>query len=186
MGNVMRLSSLVIMITAFLMSFLKSDKYKVEKYMICVGIILYVIIQPIVRRNVFYLFPLVRGDVWRETINLACERPFWGWGIGSFKIVFHQIAKIGSFAYNEGVWLQAHNCWLQGLFETGFLGFIIILSYIVNLFKCLKDRKLYFCMFGLGFASLNIMYHSPMRETQIVLILMAFLAYLERKIQCQL
>ena len=185
-GNVMRLSSFVIMITAFLMAYLKEDEYKVEKYMICVGIILYVIIQQIVRRDVFYLFPLVRGDVWRETIRLTYERPFWGWGIGSFKIVFHQIAQIGSFAQGEGVWLQAHNCWLQGLFETGFLGFIIIVGYIVNLFKRLKDRKLYFCIFGLGFASLNMMYHSPTREIQIAFVFMAFLAYLERKIQCQL
>ena len=195
LGNAMRLSSFMILITGFLMSFLKPDKYAKQKYILCIGIVVYVIIQQFVRRNVLHYFPLIRGDVWRETIRLANDtttawyRPLFGWGMGQFKIIFPALAKIRIEAQCEGMWLQAHNCWLQALFEIGRIGFVVIVSYTINLFYRLIKSRLFFCVIGLFFISLNILYHSPTRECQNALIIACYLAYLETRImeaKCQL
>lgn len=184
MGNPMRLSSMLITIIAFFMASIKPNKYKKQKYIAIIGLIIYLIGQQFIRRKVLLYFPMIRAEVWKETLRLSLERPVFGWGIGTFKDLFHQISILGHNAKVEGIWFQAHNCWLQAWFEAGTAGFLIIVAYITNLYIRLIKSKLFFCVIGLTLFNLNILYHSPTRETQIVLIIACFLAFLERKILC--
>lgn len=185
-GNQMHLSSMLIILTSFLMAFFERDKYTRRNYFFCILIISYVIIQQFIRRDVIHYFPIIRGQVWLETIRLTFynwSTELFGWGMGTFKITFNEIAKLPYLARIEGAWLQPHNCWLGILFETGLIGFALILCYIVNLFKRLWDSKLYFCVIGLGFMNLNMLYHTPTRQTQCVLIMILFLVFCEYKLR---
>lgn len=67
----------------------------------------------------------IRIPVSRDTWRMAQRRPWFGWGAGSFEIVFP--AFQGSYLRNHDGRLQArfehaHNDWLELLAETGFVG----------------------------------------------------------------
>ena len=102
-----------------------------------------------------------------------------GWGISSFKFIF-QALSVGMFK-NEGMWFQAHNDWLQVLFEMGIFGFIIILSFVSNL--VIKIRKYFYLLFGLGMIGLDMCIHFPLHTIQTVLIVIAFLSYCEKEVR---
>ncbi|MFH2074216.1 MAG: O-antigen ligase family protein [Pseudomonadota bacterium] len=63
-----------------------------------------------------------RVMVWTVTTAKAMQRPFVGWGPGTFNrwrpTFIHETTKMGL------TWTQAHNEYVQTLFDTGFLGFL--------------------------------------------------------------
>ena len=151
-----------------------------------IGTIIFIaIITYNIDHKVFMYFPIIRGKVWLETIRLTAYNgttAFLGWGLGCFKITFNQIAKIGVAKY-EGSWLTPHNCWLQILYETGFIGFTLVLLYAVDLFHRLIANKLYSMVIGLSLICADMMVHFPDRRISTVFLIIAFLAFCEYKIK---
>ena len=93
-----------------------------------------------------------------------------------YKIIFPNMANLPISAQYEGHWLNAHNDWLQVLFEMGMFGFITIIGFAVSLLK--KCRGI--VLFGAVLVMVTLTVHFPMRTTQIVPLLILFVAYVER------
>jgi len=121
--------------------------------------------------------------IWWESIKLTCQHPFVGYGIGTYRGIFMGLTNINSVP-----WTVAHNCWIQLLFETGFIFFSVIVGYYIHLFITLyklTKRKVFkhhvwkcFCA-GL-IVSLDMMVHFPTRMLQSVFLIIFFTAYLQR------
>jgi O-antigen ligase len=99
-----------------------------------------------------------------------------GWGIGSYKFDFFPLSGL-----HTRPWTQAHNDFLQILFETGYIGLSVILIIIGTLFYKLRNNKV--ILIGLSLVCIDMMIHFPIRVLNIVLILICFLAYCETKIK---
>jgi hypothetical protein len=117
-----------------------------------------------------------RIPVWLATIKLSNQHPFMGWGIGSYKFMFFPLSGLHTFP-----WKQAHNEFLQILFETGYAGLAVMLSIVgVLIYKLRKNITL---LIGLGLICVDMSIHFPFRVANTVLILICFLAYCETKIK---
>ena len=67
----------------------------------------------------------------RDCLRMALKRPFLGWGLGTFPVVYPQFRGFYStFFINE-----AHNDYLQLLAETGLAGFLIAAWFLIALFR---------------------------------------------------
>jgi O-antigen ligase len=72
-----------------------------------------------------------RLDVAKDIPRMLRNRPVAGWGLGLFPIVYPQYRSFST----DVVVNQAHNDYLQALVETGILGFICVLWFILNLYR---------------------------------------------------
>ena len=73
----------------------------------------------------------VRITIDRDCLRMFRERPFFGWGLGTFPVVYPQFRTFyTSFFVNE-----AHNDYLQLLVETGIPGFAIALWFLFLTFR---------------------------------------------------
>ena len=117
-----------------------------------------------------------RIPVWLATIKLSNQHPFMGWGIGSYKFIFFPLSGLHTFP-----WKQAHNDFLQILFETGYAGLVFSLTVLgVMIYKLRKNITL---LIGLGLVCVDMSIHFPFRVGNTFLILICFLAYCEIKIK---
>lgn len=122
---------------------------------------------------------------WIETLRITMERPWIGWGGGTYKILFPIKCNISAFK-----WTFAHNCWLQIFFEFGLFGVVYALSYAgyltFNIFR-LNRRQIFkhkstMCLCGLIMIFSNMMYHFPTRMYQAIPLLIFFFAYCQKLI----
>lgn len=135
-----------------------------------------------------------RWPVWKRTVQLANERPWTGWGIGTYKLIFSvkapEVAGGMMPHWNyKGTsgdwvrWVRTHNCWLQILFETGWTGFILVIgfiAYLLTLFRRMhKTREIAIATAGLVVIAVDMAVHFPTRMPQTILLLVCFLAYYE-------
>ena len=73
----------------------------------------------------------VRLTIDRDSLRMWREKPFLGWGLGTFPVVYPQFRSFyTSFFVN-----QAHNDYLQLLVETGIVGFAIGIWFLVLVFR---------------------------------------------------
>jgi len=79
-----------------------------------------------------------RIPVWLATIKLANQHPFMGWGIGSYKFDFFPLSGL-----HTRPWTQAHNDFLQILFETGYTGLLLIITILWVLIYKLRKNMVY-------------------------------------------
>lgn len=196
-GNFMNLKSVLIVIAAFLISFLKLNMQKLRQWIPTILVLLIIAISIYVAdHKICFYFPMVRGAAWLKAIELTTYNgatTLFGWGMSTFSITFPQlISNIKCLGYyqgsttawiGEGAWLQLHNDFLQILFETGFIGFTLVLLYAVDLFHRLKELKLYSLIIGLSLICADMMVHFPTRQTSTILIIIVFLAYCEFRIK---
>jgi O-antigen ligase len=65
-----------------------------------------------------------RADLYKDTWNLALQKPVFGWGLNTFAVAFQVMrpVDINFRASNYTPYSNAHNDWLQSLAETGFVG----------------------------------------------------------------
>lgn len=70
-----------------------------------------------------------RLAIYRDALHMMAERPVLGWGLGNFVTVYPQFRSIFSSMYINA----AHNDYLQLLVETGALGGIAILWFLLTL-----------------------------------------------------
>jgi O-antigen ligase len=69
----------------------------------------------------------VRLSIDRDCLRMLLKRPFLGWGLGTFPIVFPEFRSF----YTTFFVNQAHNDYLQLLVETGLAGFSIAVWFLV-------------------------------------------------------
>lgn len=67
----------------------------------------------------------------RDCFHMLIKRPFLGWGLGTFPIVYPQYRSF----YTTFFVNQAHNDYLQLLVETGLVGFAIAIWFLVLMFR---------------------------------------------------
>ena len=174
-GNIMQFRSYMIVLIALLIQQYKPKKETLIKAGICAGIIA---ISYFFAHRVFVSFMFARGPVWIETVRLGMEHPFIGWGIGTYKAIFASIAQYCHPAtVTEGRWMSAHSEWLQMMFEVGIPGYLLLCGLAINLL--MKCRGV--LLFGALLVGFTMSVHFPMRTTQIVPLLILFVAYIERE-----
>ena len=177
-GSRMQMESFLLNCLVLLMAIKGINKKWFKNYILGLFLLSFVLIlciytDPIIHNPLSSRFP-----VWLATIKLANQHPLMGWGIGSFKCIFPALSGIR----NSGLpWEEAHNDFLQILFETGYIGLAVIISIIGSLFYKLRNNKV--ILIGLSLVCMDMMIHFPIRVLNIVLILICFLAYCETKIK---
>jgi O-antigen ligase len=73
----------------------------------------------------------VRLAIDRDCLRMFLKRPFLGWGLGTFPIVYPEFRSF----YTTFFVNQAHNDYLQLLVETGLAGFSIAVWFLVLVFR---------------------------------------------------
>ena len=113
----------------------------------------------------------VRLQVSRDTWRMACARPWFGWGPGSYEIVFpifqgHYLRRPDGRA--EARFEFAHNDWLQLLAETGLVGagFLVIPAAMVALRRWRRAGRagrfgLFGCALVAAHAWIDFPFHNP-------------------------
>ena len=173
--NPMQLKSLIIVALAFIVAY-KKPKFIKNKWFIAlliIGSISYLFFH-----KVFHYFPLIRLGAWKEAFRIYLLHPLFGWGMSSFKFIFPALSE--GYFKGEGLWLQAHNDWLQILFEMGVFGFLITLAFVGNL--VIRLRKYFYILVGLVMIVFDMMVHFPLHMISTVLIIIAFLAYCNKEV----
>ncbi len=119
-----------------------------------------------------------RMPVWKKTVELSNKRPFWGVGIGTYKLVFAPLSRL-----SETVWKTAHNDWLEILFEAGYPALIFVSTMFLFLFFVLWYKQEWSCLAGLTIISADMVSHFPCRMINTVPLIILFLAFCEQRIK---
>jgi O-antigen ligase len=81
----------------------------------------------------------VRMQVWRDTLRMIYDRPFFGWGPDTFSVAFPAYQTQG---FDQKFVNYAHNDYLELAADTGILGLTAFLVSLLSLyFFCLKNLK---------------------------------------------
>jgi hypothetical protein len=119
-----------------------------------------------------------RWWVWEKSVLIANQKPFTGWGLGTYKLLFPPISKhyykSDSMPYKTG-----HNFLVQLLFEMGYPFVIYVLLMVIVLLWLLIYQEKYLYVSGMVMIIMDALVHFPDRELQCILILIAFLAYIK-------
>jgi len=133
-----------------------------------------------------------RGQIWARSIELTNERPWQGHGISTYRVLFPLYSKdvAGGIAPSwnyEGTtgdwlpWRRAHNAYVQILFETGYVGFVLFMGFVGSLLlRFIKSPKIepaIVGMAGLSILGTNMIVHFPLRLEQSIPIIICFAAY---------
>ena len=176
-GARMQMESLMIISSAFLLQ----SRYRVAIWGMVLTAGLYLIIFKInaVSQGGFLHNPFnSRIPVWAESIAFANQHPWGGWGIGTFKVLYHVMSKL-----HTQPWASSHNDFIEILFETGRIGLLVVVLYLGRLIWALGRAKQFRILAGLVLILLDMMVHFPLREFQTFLIVVCFLAYCEVKLK---
>jgi len=178
-GNGMQAKSLIIVLCALL---LQDKRLRIRTDVAILGLfgLLLFCAYYFFAHNVWHNTLTYRGPVWIESIRLTMQHPFVGYGLGEFKVLFNTMASanIGQ-ARAEGVWLTAHNAFIQLFFEMGLLGLLVAGLYLRNIWKkCFADKRL---LAGLVLILFTLSVHFPDRQATSVLLLVLFFAFIDRK-----
>ena len=125
--------------------------------------------------------------VWIRSLQLSMEHPFTGYGIATYKGIFPVLGGIHSMD-----WKTAHNSWVQIIFETGYIFPSVLFGYFSYLFwsllsmvkKNINRDMAVKCVTGLIIIGTDMMFHFPDRQIQTALIIIFFLAYIQKVVYC--
>jgi len=175
-GNPMQFNSLIILLFAMLIQGARpTRKCVVAAYCAFALLIAYFIFKP----STWNYFLYARGGVWWDTIRLSFNHPIIGHGLGTFQKLF-DILAYGHYK-TEGIWENAHNEFLQLLFEAGLAGFLTLVSYGISLL--IKCRGI--LLVGVLLVGFSMSVHFPMHQNSTCLLLILFAAYLDQKTRRQ-
>lgn len=82
-----------------------------------------------------------RFKEWSKIYNAAVEKPIWGWGPGTFKVIYHKKFQTIESKKKHGNYLEAHNDYLELFFEFGLIGVLTVLILIVDFFRELYRKR---------------------------------------------
>jgi O-antigen ligase len=143
-----------------------------KSYWVIIGIIIGMVtfyslrigVDPVIERFLRISKDASRLDYWRDSLVIIKEHPF-GTGLATFKQVF-SVFNISSFSTPH----YAHNDYLQLLVETGWIGFVTLVSgfyiFLVRSFRRVKQIKLqddpfrFFMAIGALSGLVSIAFHS--------------------------
>lgn len=172
-GNGMQFKSLMIILVAFiLLSFDVDTRTLISMYLA----LLLLFVMYFFLNNVWDKFLYARLPVWIESIKLWKQHYIVGWGQGSFKAVFHNLAGPGEYQ-KEGIWMHAHNDFIQILFENGIIGLGLFLGAIISILR--KARGI--MIFSSLLVAYSLCFHFPIYQNTTCLIIIAFAAFIEHK-----
>ncbi len=77
------------------------------------------------------LAPGIRWNITKDCLRMFSHRPVWGWGLGTFPTVYPAFRTF----YTNLFVNEAHNDYAQLLVETGLLGFVLMLWFLVFLYR---------------------------------------------------
>ena len=180
-GNPMQLKSFLIIAIAILIGLTKPKILKNKiVLLISIAVAFALLLDYALYHKALKHFLYARGPVWLKTMQMTLKHPFFGWGLGQYKIVFPALAS-GHFTA-EGAWTAAHNCWLQLGLEAGLIGLGLIAGLYLYLLKQIRriDPFLFFALLIIG---LDMCVHFPTRQTQCIFMILAFVAHCERKVK---
>lgn len=176
-GSRMCLESLLIICSAVLIQ----SRYRWFIALMFISGILWVALYKInaVSQEGFLHNPLhSRLQIWGEVFTLSNQYPWTGWGIGTFKVLYHAISKL-----HTRPWGEAHNDYLQVLFETGYIGLGLMVAFIGQLVWRIWRQAQWKLLLGLAIILADMAIHFPLREFQTFLIVILFLAYCNVKLK---
>lgn len=73
-----------------------------------------------------------RRDLWQTTLQIIKDHPLLGTGFGAYQVVYPRYDQSSGLLRVE----QAHNDYLQLLTDTGLLGGLVMLAFVILLFAC--------------------------------------------------
>ncbi len=77
------------------------------------------------------LGPGIRLTMTKDCLRMFSHRPVWGWGLGTFPTVYP-----GYRSFYTNLFInEAHNDYAQLLVETGLLGFVLMLWFLVTMYR---------------------------------------------------
>lgn len=82
------------------------------------------------------------------------------------------------FKHDPNPFGQAHNCHLQLVWETGVVGYSMLAAYFVNLVRRVRSRPI--LVGGLACMAVNMFFAFPTRQTQCMLMMIAFMGICEQ------
>lgn len=113
-----------------------------------------------------------RVVVWEKSIQLANQRPLTGWGIGTYKDIFHPLSGLKCFPYRT-----AHNFIIQLIFEVGYPLTICLLFALGRLWLTLFKKEQWLLLAGYSMILIDGLVHFPERCIQMVPLIILFFAY---------
>lgn len=123
--------------------------------------------------------PLAERDpIWRSTIAIVGERPWQGFGLGTFGSVYPEFALFDS-GYSVD---HAHNDWLEWTAEGG-LGFVAV--WWILFIPCMGKIRSHFWGLGLPAVLLHALVDFPMARTGIAAWVFFLLGAIERASSAQ-
>lgn len=100
---------------------------------------------------------------------------FFGHGMDTFLPLFP------IYKHDMNPFPQAHNSWLQFLWEIGLVGFSLIVGYCANLIQRLYRTGRFELIAGLSCIGANMFFCFPDRMTQTMFLILFFIAYCEKE-----
>lgn len=113
-----------------------------------------------------------RLPVWEKSFELASKHPWTGWGIGTYKDLFHPLSR-----FNCIPWKEAHDFIAQLCFEVGYPATAALLFGLGCLFRELLKDNAWLLVSGLSMILVDALVHFPDRMLQTVPMIVIFLAY---------
>lgn len=114
-------------------------------------------------------------DPWSITGPFNLQWFLFGHGMDTFLPLFPV------YKHDMNPFPQAHNSWLQFLWEIGLVGFSLVTIYCINLFRRLYRAKETLLFSGGVMICVNMFFTFPDRMTQTILLLVAYLAVCEQR-----
>ena len=115
-----------------------------------------------------------RTEAWKTGLSLYVhQRPFFGFGIGHWKLIFKDMAKP-----NTSVMVQAHNEFVQGLFEMGIVFILILLGYFISIMRKYKKDAI-LAITAIGIIALNSLVNFPFHVATTAIIAVTWMAILQ-------
>lgn len=115
-----------------------------------------------------------RAAVWKRSIELSNQRPWAGWGAGTYKDLFPPLSNLKkSIPYRT-----AHNFIVQFIFEFGYPITGCLLFALGCLLYTLYIKKQWLLLSGASMMILDGLVHFPDRMIQAVPLIILFLAYI--------
>lgn len=145
------------------------------------------------QHDVFQFMNQDRWPAWKKSIQLSMEHPFMGHGLGTYKVIAPAMMTIkdaggtaDKWTYlgttgNVLAWRQAHNFYIQALFETGFIGLSFIFMLIGLTLWWIARKKDIILLTGAVILAVNMTIHFPDRMIQTSMLLILFMALCHRK-----
>ena len=131
----------------------------------------------VVKTWLFDLSLATPSSIWKMNGPFNLQWFFVGHGMDTFLPLFP------IYKHDLNPFPQAHNDWLQMMWETGIISFGLVSAYLISLIKKLLNNENYLLLAGLVIIGVDAFFAFPMRMTQTMFLMVAYCALCERKLR---